>query len=789
MNKKIKNLVKIFAVFAILAFGINNAFAGSYSGYDFYDNPSSFGPFPKSGEVRMYFQGLDVTGCATRITLSKGSQSRTFTPCSHQVINTGINVNAGDYITIFMEDIGSGPDIGWSNPVGNMCGSGLPLPPTGGGSSGYYQKINVSSYISWAAQAGEPLVSKQCWADWPEWYGDYDFNDYFIVFSYVPVPIPSPLPTVNLKVNGSDGPITLQEPADYTLSWTSNNADTCTASGSWSGTKSLNGSQDVYDKPYGTYTYTIRCSNSSGSASDSVTVNVTKRPLPTVNLKVNGSDGPITLQEPADYTLSWTSNNADTCTASGSWSGTKSLNGSQDVYDKPYGTYTYTIRCSNSSGSASDSVTVNVTKRPTPTPIPSPLPTVNLKVNGSDGPITLQEPADYTLSWTSNNADTCTASGSWSGTKSLNGSQDVYDKPYGTYTYTIRCSNSSGSAFDSVTVNVIESHQNVYLTIDKQVRNVTNNTSFSDSVSAKNSDQLEFSIRINVLGSGSLNNIYVQDILPNGLSLVPGSVRIDNNSASDNLIYSGLYLGNYSSGTIKTITFLASVNSSAYNTTLTNVSKAWADSIGTVSDSAYVNISGYESRYTTLSISKTVKDVALNSAYSETLYMRPSTEVEYRIVITNTGSYFAQDVLIKDVLPSGLVYKPNSTYIDGILTNDGITSGGIYIDDLNVGQSKTITYRATLRENSFFTQSLTTLVNNATANGLNTNSISDTATVYAIQQGRVLGAASVDTGADIATLVTIGTAGLSSVSFAGFNAFKKGYLKRKIKERRNKLGL
>jgi len=68
--------------------------------------------------------------------------------------------------------------------------------------------------------------------------------------------------------------------------------------------------------------------------------------------------------------------------------------------------------------------------------------------------------------------------------------------------------------------------------------------------------------------------------------------------------------------------------------------------------------------------------------------MRPSTEVEYRIVVTNTGSYFAQDVLIRDVLPSGLVYKPNSTYIDNVLTNDGITSGGIYIDDLNVGQSK-----------------------------------------------------------------------------------------------------
>ncbi len=336
---------------------------------------------------------------------------------------------------------------------------------------------------------------------------------------------------------------------------------------------------------------------------------------------------------------------------------------------------------------------------------------------------------------------------------------------------------------------MIPIQQNAYLSIDKQVRNVTNNTNFSDSVSAKTGDQLEFSIRINVLGSGSLNNIYVQDILPNGLGLVTGSVRIDNNSASDNLIYSGLYLGNYSSGTVKTITFLANVNSSVSNTSLTNTSKAWADSIGTVSDFAYVNITSYEQRYSTLSISKTVRDVALNSAYGETLYMRPSTEVEYRIVVTNTGSYFAQDVLIRDVLPSGLVYKPNSTYIDNVLTTDGITSGGIYIDDLNVGQSKTIVYRATLRENSFFTQSLTTLVNNVTATGLNTNSVSDIATVYAVQQGRVLGAAAVDTGADIATLITIGTAGISSASFAGFNAFKKSYLKRRIKERRSKLGL
>jgi len=148
MNKKIKNLIKIFAVFAVVAFGVNNAFAGCYSGYCFNDNSSSFGPFPKNGEVRMYFQGLDVAGCAARITLSNGFQSRSFNPCSHQVINTGINVNAGDYLTVYMEDIGYGPDIGWSNPVGNMCGSGLP-----NGNGGYYGKANVSGYISWAAQA------------------------------------------------------------------------------------------------------------------------------------------------------------------------------------------------------------------------------------------------------------------------------------------------------------------------------------------------------------------------------------------------------------------------------------------------------------------------------------------------------------------------------------------------------------------------------------------------------------------------------------------------------------
>ena len=257
----------------------------------FFRNPTNIvGPFPKDGQVRLYIYGLNdnpgapVSG--VRITLSNGSQSDQFNVSSRTSIDTAISVNQGDYVSAYVEDYLSGwlppgvspgyrGDVGWNAPNGaSQCGSGLPHHDGGG----FYSPVYVGSLITLAGQAGEPLVSKECWADWPEWSGDYDFEDYFIVFSYVPVP----QPTVDIKDNGSDGPTTRQYQDYAALSWTSQNVYSCTASGDWSGSKLTSGSQSIQLNQVKTYVFTITCYDSTQTKSDTDSVQVIVKAKPPI---------------------------------------------------------------------------------------------------------------------------------------------------------------------------------------------------------------------------------------------------------------------------------------------------------------------------------------------------------------------------------------------------------------------------------------------------------------------------------------------------------------------------
>lgn len=127
-------------------------------------------------------------------------------------------------------------------------------------------------------------------------------------------------------------------------------------------------------EPCTTYNYRAVARNSVGTsygANKSFTT--VCRPTPTVDLKVNGSQGPITVPYRSNVTLSWSSTNAASCQASGDWSGLKTTSGSQTIQMNEARTYNFTLTCQDSTGSrtATDSVTVNVVPIP-PTVITKP---------------------------------------------------------------------------------------------------------------------------------------------------------------------------------------------------------------------------------------------------------------------------------------------------------------------------------------------------------------------------------------------------------------------------------
>ncbi len=267
---------------------------------------------------------------------------------------------------------------------------------------------------------------------------------------------PPAAPTVDLTADRT----TINQGESFTLSWTSSNANSCFASNGWSGTKSLTGSQIITSSF--TKTYTLTCSNSAGAqASDSVAVTVQSLPFPTVDLTVN----PGVIQQGNSAVLSWTSTNADFCTASGGWSGTKSTFGSETV--SPTTNANFTLTCFNSQGQVSDSVSLSV--------IAQPLPTVSLTAN----PGSVTQGNSSVLIWNTSNADTCTASGGWSGTKTLQGSETV--TPSINTTFTLTCSNARGQASDSVTVfvNQLQNFPTVNLTANPTSINQGNSSVLS----------------------------------------------------------------------------------------------------------------------------------------------------------------------------------------------------------------------------------------------------------------------------------------------------------------------
>lgn len=212
----------------------------------------------------------------------------------------------------------------------------------------------------------------------------------------------------------------------------------CSASGGWSGTKPSGGSQTL--SPSSTTTYSLKCSNSAGSDTKSVTISVTAAPVaPSVNISASST----TITAGNSTTLSWSSGGTApiTCSASGGWSGTKPASGSQSI--SPTSTATYTLSCSNSAGNQSKSVTVTVNPAP-----------VKPSLNFSASRTTITEGESLTLSWSTSGTSpiSCSASGGWTGTKATSGSQSV--SPSSTRSYTLTCTNSAGSVSKTVTVTV-----------------------------------------------------------------------------------------------------------------------------------------------------------------------------------------------------------------------------------------------------------------------------------------------------------------------------------------------
>lgn len=237
----------------------------------------------------------------------------------------------------------------------------------------------------------------------------------------------APAPTISLTAD----PTSIIAGQSTVLTWLSTETTSCAASGGWTGSEPTSGTASV--SPVITTVYALSCTGGTGTANSSVTVTVSAATKPTVTFSAD----PASIAAGQSSTLTWSSTNATSCTASGGWSGSEPISGTAAV--SPAVTTTYTLSCAGTGGSATASTTVTVAQ---------PAPSVSITADA----LTITAGQSSTLSWASSNATSCTATGGWTGTEPVTGTISVM--PAVTTTYTLTCSNTVGSASNSVTITV-----------------------------------------------------------------------------------------------------------------------------------------------------------------------------------------------------------------------------------------------------------------------------------------------------------------------------------------------
>ena len=169
-----------------------------------------------------------------------------------------------------------------------------------------------------------------------------------------------------------------------TLTWTISAGSTCTASSSstntkWSaskppftGTVPASGKRSLTETVDGTVTYALQCT-APGTANLNVSTSVVWT-YPPVTATVSASATSITAGEAV--TLTWSSSNATSCTASGGgqsdgWPGSKATSGSQSVTESfapTTGSVTlvYTLTCTSSASGLTSQGSAQVAESPAP---------------------------------------------------------------------------------------------------------------------------------------------------------------------------------------------------------------------------------------------------------------------------------------------------------------------------------------------------------------------------------------------------------------------------------------
>ena len=340
------------------------------------------------------------------------------------------------------------------------------------------------------------------------------------------------------------------------------------------------------------------------------------------------------------------------------------------------------------------------------TPEP-PVPGASITLSISDDQIYLGN--TVTLTWSTSNASSCTASGSWSGSKALSGSETITPDSEGQKSYTLTCSNSAGtSTSKTVSTNVIGNSQGVVVGANY----ISSSTVILDINSNYQSDDDEPSVTTDSNGVFELPND-PQDIISFGGSDNVSGVNLTNLTLSHKA----------SSSTSRVISALTSLDYANTGSTDINTLLNLESSIDIYSENPVTGVSSsstankyYEANaqifVLAYSLQAFVNEANTSSVNSKTFFESLYTVIQqnFDAGVTNISEHIETNSFI-------------DAYIDSVLSANNISLSSPASDDISTSMSsdlksivKSVVEKISVRNDSSVTSAI---INYATGTFLN----------------------------------------------------------------------
>lgn len=212
-------------------------------------------------------------------------------------------------------------------------------------------------------------------------------------------------------------------------------------------------------------------------------------------------------------------------------------------------------------------------------------------------------------------------------------------------------------------------------------------TKIVNKTNANIGDILTYTIPITNSGNTTATNIVFIDTIPNGTTLIAGSLKQGITAIAGSPNPPGVALPSaVKGGTTTTVTFQVRVTSIPNPNPIPNTASLTYNYVvgtTTIANSTSTN---------TVNTSISFASLSGITKYVDKSFADCGEVITYTIVVPNSGTVTALNVIFKDTIPKGTAFIANSVFVDGVNQPNYLPNSGITVPDIGPGTTSTINF-------------------------------------------------------------------------------------------------